>query len=143
MPDLPPQPQRGVSPERIPASHADLVGPPHLAHVATLNPNGAPQVSPVWIVRDGDDLLFSTTEDRLKTRNLRRDPRLALSIHDEQDPFRYVEFRGDATVTRDANNAFLNSLAKAYLGVDKHPWTRPEDVRVVVRVKVTRTYVMG
>lgn len=136
------RPRRGPADTPIPDSHADLIGAPHLAHLATINADGSPQVSPVWVKRDGDDVLFSTAANRLKARNLQRDGRLALSIHDSANPYRYLELRGTATITPDPDHVLLDDLAKAYMGVEKHPWTRPEDVRIAVRLQVHYTYTM-
>lgn len=128
----------------IPESHADLLTKPALAHVATIGPEGEPQSNPVWFdARDGA-LLFSQTTTRQKVRNLERDPRIALSIVDPDNPYRYLEIRGRVErIDPDPDNAFINAMAKKYLGQDVYPWHRPEDQRVVVVVRPERTTQMG
>ncbi|MBO0877124.1 MAG: PPOX class F420-dependent oxidoreductase, partial [Pseudonocardia sp.] len=88
------------------ATARNLVDGVNFATVATLNPDGSPQNSVVWVARDGDAVLFSTTTGRRKARNLARDPRVSLSIHAADDPYNYVEIRGVAEVTRDEDGTF-------------------------------------
>ena len=78
----------------IPESHADLLGKKGFAHVATLQPDGAPQLSVVWFEWDGEHVLFSTDRKRQKMRNVGRDPRVAILITDPENPYRYLELRG-------------------------------------------------
>ena len=128
----------------IPASHVDLLESTALAHVATIGPDGEPQVNPVWFGWDGTHVLFSQTTTRQKVRNLERDPRIALSIVDPDNPYRYLEIRGVVErVDPDPDIAFINSMAKKYLGQDRYPWHRPEDERVVVVVRPEHTTQMG
>ena len=128
----------------IPASHVDLLESTALAHVATIGPDGEPQVNPVWFGWDGTHVLFSQTTTRQKVRNLQRDPRIALSIVDPANPYRYLEIRGVVErVDPDPDIAFINSMAKKYLGQDRYPWHRPEDERVVVVVRPEHTTQMG
>ena len=128
----------------IPASHVDLLESTALAHVATIGPDGEPQVNPVWFGWDGTHVLFSQTTTRQKVRNLQRDPRIALSIVDPNNPYRYLEIRGVVErVEPDPDIAFINSMAKKYLGEDRYPWHRPEDERVVVVVRPEHTTQMG
>jgi PPOX class probable F420-dependent enzyme len=107
------------------------------ATVATLNPDGGPQTSVVWVKREGDDVLFSTTRQRRKGRNLMRDPRISLTLVDPEDPYTHVEIRGRAQLTDDPDNALGNELSHKYLCVDAPPdpdWAR----RIVVRVVAER-----
>ena len=105
--------------------------------LSTVNADGSPQSSVMWISRDGDDLLFCTVAGRQKDRNLRRDPRVSITIFDLADPGSYAEIRGTATIaTRDAV-AFDDELSWKYDGKPKDP--DPEGfVRVVVRVTPTK-----
>ena len=99
---------------------------------------------PVWFGWDGTHVLFSQTTTRQKVRNLERDPRIALSIVDPDNPYRYLEIRGVVErVDPDPDIAFINSMAKKYLGQDRYPWHRPEDERVVVVVRPEHTSQMG
>jgi PPOX class probable F420-dependent enzyme len=124
----------------IPASHADLLDLPALAHVATIGPDGAPQNNPVWFGWDGTHVLFSQTTGRQKYRNLQRRPQVALSIVDPANPFRYLEVRGTVEeIVDDSDHAFINSMTKKYIDQDVYPWHQPDDHRVVVKVRPTHT----
>lgn len=120
---------------KIPDSHADLIGAPHFAHLATVNADGSPQTSVIWVQRDGDDVLFTTNGNR-KMRNMRRDPRVALSIHDEKNPYRYIELRGRAQMTPRDSYDFLDGLTKQYLALDEYPEKDDAGGGVLVRVSV-------
>ena len=106
----------------------------NFAHVATIEPDGRPQVSPVWIKHDGDDVLFSTTVGRRKHQNNSRDPRVTVCVFDQADPYTYVEVRGTATMTEEGGRALIDEFAKKYRDLDVYPWDGPDAVRVVVRV---------
>jgi hypothetical protein len=128
----------------IDEKYADLLESNALAHVATVGPNGEPQVNPVWFGWDGERLRFSQTTGRQKYRNLQREPRIALSIVDPANPYRYLEIRGRVvSVEPDPELDFINSMAKKYLGQDRYPWHRPTDERVVVVVEPEHTSKMG
>jgi PPOX class probable F420-dependent enzyme len=103
------------------------------ATVATLNPDGGPQTSVVWVKRDGDTVLFTTTAGRQKGRNLARDPRVSLTIIDAEDPYRYVEIRGTVELVPDPGNTLGTELSRLYTGED--PPAEPDSVkRFIVRV---------
>jgi PPOX class probable F420-dependent enzyme len=128
----------------IDPKYVDLLESTALAHVATVGPDGEPQVNPVWFGWDGEHLRFSQTTTRQKFRNLKRDPRIALSIVDPSNPYRYLEIRGTVVaVEPDPDRAFINSMAKKYLGQDTYPWNRPQDERIVIVVAPERTSQMG
>ncbi|ACZ43044.1 pyridoxamine 5'-phosphate oxidase-related FMN- binding protein [Thermobaculum terrenum ATCC BAA-798] len=128
----------------IPESHKDLLESKALAHVATIGPKGEPQVNPVWFGWDGEHILFSQTKARQKYRNLLRDPRIALSIVDPENPYRYLEIRGRVIrIDEDPDRKFINSMAKKYLGVDEYPWHQPGDERVIIVVQPEHTTHMG
>ena len=130
--------------EVIPGTHADLLDTIALAHVATVGPEGEPQVNPVWFDWDGEHLRFSQTTTRQKYRNVQRDPRIALSIVDPENPYRYLELRGRVVeIEPDPERAFINKMAKKYLGEDVYPWHRPGDERIVIVVEPERTTHMG
>jgi PPOX class probable F420-dependent enzyme len=105
----------------------------NFASVATLGPGGAPQNSVVWIKREGDTVLFSSTEGRQKVRNLRRDPRVSLSVFDLADPYTSVEIRGTAEIVPDEGKRLPYELSHKYLGVDP-PAEKDDEVRVIIRV---------
>ena len=121
----------------IPLSDATLrlVDGKNYAVLATVNPDGSPQTSVVWVGRDGDELLFSTVEGRVKHRNMLRDPRVSVTVHEAADPENYVELRGRALIAPDPGGQFDNQLSWKYDGKDKDP-DPPGAVRVVVRVVV-------
>lgn len=128
----------------IPEQYHDLLASTALAHIATIGPNGEPQVTPVWFGWDGEHVRFSQTSTRQKLRNLRRDPRIALSIVDPANPLRYLEIRGRVVaVEPDPELAFINRMAQKYLGRERYPWHRSGDERVVVVVEPQHTTHMG
>ncbi|MEV0697485.1 PPOX class F420-dependent oxidoreductase [Saccharopolyspora sp. NPDC050389] len=120
----------------IPQDREEILNKRAFAHVATIGPNGEPQSSPVWIDWDGRYLKFSQTKTRQKYRNLKREPRIAISVHDPDQPYQYVEVRGKvAKIEDDPNRAFINKMAKKYLDEDEYPWPQPGEERVVVYVE--------
>lgn len=128
----------------IPSGYEDLLESTAVANIATIGPQDEPQVNPVWFGWDGEHLRFSQTKTRQKYHNLRRDPRIALSIVDPNNPYRYLEIRGKVVgIEEDPNLDFINAMAKKYLGQDKYPWHHPDDERVVILVEPERTTQMG
>ncbi|MGI9606141.1 MAG: PPOX class F420-dependent oxidoreductase [Acidimicrobiales bacterium] len=129
----------------IPTEYQDMLDKVAFWHVATIGPDGAPQSSPVWAGHDDEGhITFSLTTGRQKFRNLEAAPKIALSATDPDNPYRYLEIRG--TVERidpDPENAFIDSMAKKYMGVDAYPFHQPGDQRVVVHVQPERTSQMG
>jgi PPOX class probable F420-dependent enzyme len=114
-----------------------IIDGPNFASVATLMPDGSPQVSTIWIDRDGDDVLFNTAERRVKTDNVRRDPRVAISVFDLSDPYEQVVMRGTVVdMTHEGADDHIDFLAKKYVGADSYPWRDPGERRVIVRVRV-------
>ena len=108
----------------------------HFAVLATINPDGGPQTSAMWVGRDGDDVLFSTVAGRRKHRNLERDPRASVTVIDSADPYNYVELRGRVvTMEEDVGRAFDTGLSWKYDGRDPDPdrpgrgQAHPPDVR--------------
>ena len=128
----------------IPEKYADLLQTTALADVATVGPSGEPQVNPVWFDWDGTHVKFSQTKARQKYRNVNRDPRIALSIVDPTNPYRYLEIRGKVVrVDEDPDNTFINSMAKKYINQDVYPWHQPGDERVVIVIEPEHTTQMG
>ncbi|GHI08530.1 pyridoxamine 5'-phosphate oxidase [Streptomyces cellostaticus] len=105
----------------------------NFASVATLGPNGAPQNSVVWIKREGDAVLFSSTDGRQKVRNLRRDPRISLTVFDLANPYSSAEIRGVAEILPDEGKRLPYELSHKYLGIDP-PAEKDDEVRVIIRV---------
>lgn len=128
----------------IPETHADILEKKGFAHVATIGPDGAPQSTPVWYSWDGEHLLISQTTGRQKYRNLTREPRIALSITDPENPYRYLEIRGTVvSMEDDQGDALINAFAKRYLNEDVYPWPQPGDHRVVVKIRPEHTSTQG
>ena len=107
------------------------------AVLATVNPDGSPQTSVMWVGRDGNDVLFSTVEGRMKHRNMRRDPRVSVTVIDSANPENYVELRGRVSMTPDVGRRFETQLSWKYDGKDPGE-DRPGAVRVVVRMVVEK-----
>lgn len=110
---------------------------PVFASVATIQPDGSPQVSVTWLARDGDDLLFSTTVGRRKEKNLRRDPRVTVLINPHNAPYTYAEIRGTAELTTEGGQELIDQLSRKYTGkdyADFNPAAADDDPRVVVRI---------
>ncbi|HXC85754.1 MAG TPA: PPOX class F420-dependent oxidoreductase [Trebonia sp.] len=107
------------------------------AVLATVNPDGSPQSSVMWVGRDGGDLLFSTVEGRVKHRNMVRDPRVSVIVIDSADPENYVELRGRVSMTPDVGRRLDTQLSWKYDGKDPGE-DRPGAVRVVVRMEVLK-----
>lgn len=129
----------------IPASHRDIFEGKNFAHIATVMKDGSPQVTPVWIDIDGDDtILFNTADGRVKARNLDRDGRVAISVQDQANLYRYVQIRGVVTEkTHTGADAHIDALAKKYMGVDRYPGHTPNEQRVIYRVRVEHVQTMG
>ena len=107
------------------------------AVLATINRDGSPQTSVMWVGRDGNDVLFSTVEGRMKHRNMRRDPRVSVTVIDSANPENYVELRGRVSMTPDVGRRFDTQLSWKYDGKDPGQ-DRPGAVRVVVRMVVEK-----
>jgi PPOX class probable F420-dependent enzyme len=128
----------------IPEGYEDLLQSTALAHVATIGPHGEPQSNPVWFDWDGEHVTFSQTKTRQKYHNIQRNPRIAHFMVDPENPFRYLEIRGEfVRIDEDPDLDFISSMAKKYLGMDKYPNHQPGDERVVVFVRPEHTTQMG
>jgi PPOX class probable F420-dependent enzyme len=112
-----------------------LIQRPVIANVATVDSKGRPQLTPVWIDLEGDDLVFNTAKGRAKYANLEKNPHVSISVVDPDDPYNVVVVRGSATPTNEGADAHIDSLAKKYLGVDTYPMRKPGEVRVKYRVE--------
>jgi PPOX class probable F420-dependent enzyme len=128
----------------IPESFKDLLQKKAFANLATVNADGTPQVTPVWVDSDGTHIRFNTAKGRLKDKNLRRTPIVALTIMDPDNPYRYLQVKGRiAEVTESGADAHIDALAKKYIGQDKYPWRRPGEVRVTYKILPERVQTMG
>ena len=129
---------------KIPENYQELLESTALAHVGTIGPGGELQNNIVWFDWDGEHVKFSQTKARQKFRNLKRDPRVAFSIVDPENPYRYLEVRGEvARVEEDPELNFISAMAKKYIGVDRYHYHQPGDERVVIVVEPGHTTQMG
>jgi PPOX class probable F420-dependent enzyme len=130
--------------DEIPAMYRDLFEKKAFANLATINPDGGPQVTPVWVELRGEDVLVNSAKGRRKDLNMRERPKVALSIPDPENPYRYVEVRGHVEeITEDGAEAHIDKLAKKYLGVEKYPYRREGEVRVIFRIKPGKVLPVG
>lgn len=128
----------------IPEKYADILEKVAFANIATIGPHGEPQNNPVWFEWDGERLKFSQTRTRQKYKNVQRDPRIAVSIIDPDNPYRYLELRGELVqVEEDPDNAFIDKMAKKYIGADEYPYHQPGDERIVLYVEPGHATHMG
>jgi PPOX class probable F420-dependent enzyme len=116
----------------------ELLRQPVLAHIATIDAKGRPNLSPVWVDVDDDDIIFNTAEGRVKTKNLRANPNVAVSVVDPDDPYRVIALRGTvAEMTHEGADEHIGFLAKKHLGVDEFP-DRTSQQRVKIRIRPER-----
>jgi len=114
------------------------------AHLATVMPDGTPQVTPVWFFYKDGKFVVNTARGRVKDRNMSKNARVALSIIDPDNPYAHVAVRGKVVrATEEGGGASIDALAKKYLGVDKYPNTRPGEVRVIYEIQPTSVSSMG
>lgn len=128
----------------IPDDYKDLFEKKAFANLATVNADGTPQVTPVWIDYDGDYVLVNSARGRRKDKNMERNRAVALSIQDPDNPYRYLEVRGNVTeITEQNADQHIDKMAKKYIGKDKYPWSKPDEVRVIYKIKPEHTSHMG
>jgi len=128
----------------IPDKYRDLFSKRAFASLATLMPDGRPQVTPVWCDVEDDYVLINSAKGRQKDRNLRRDPRVALAIIDPDNPYRYLEIRGRVVeITEQGAAAHIDKMAKKYLGQDKYPFAAPGEVRVIFKITPDKVHANG
>ena len=121
----------------IPEKYLDLVQKKTtFANLATVMPDGSPQVTPVWFDYTGGKIRVNSAKGRVKVRNMVEGAPVALSILDPDNPYRYIQIRGRVGhVTEAGADAHIDSLAKKYLGKDKYPWASPDQVRVIFEIE--------
>lgn len=112
-------------------------------HIGTLNPDGSPQVSVVWITRRGDTVLFSTAEGRVKPRNIAHDPRVALSFSPPDNTSKNVTMQGRVTKIAAGGTWLIDELASKYVGHDSYQFAKPGEVRVNYEVEIDRISTWG
>ncbi|HEV2423493.1 MAG TPA: PPOX class F420-dependent oxidoreductase [Terriglobia bacterium] len=132
-------------PASIPEKFIDLFSKRAFANLATVMPNGHPQVTPVWCDLEDGCVLINTARGRQKDRNIKRDPHVSVAISDPDNPYRYLEVRGQAEEV-DAGpvaDQHIDKMAKKYLGMDRYPNRQAGEVRVLYRVRPEHTSSMG
>ena len=128
----------------IPDQYKDLLQKKAFAHLATVMKDGSPQVTPIWFDYDGTHVRINSAKGRWKDKNMRNRPKVALSIPDPDNPYRYMQIRGTVTeVTENGADAHIDSLAKKYLGQDKYPYRQPGEERVIYKIAVERVNAQG
>jgi PPOX class probable F420-dependent enzyme len=115
-----------------------LLREPVLAHIASIDSHGRPNISPVWIDVDGDDVVFNTAEGRLKARNVHANANVAVSVVDPADPYRVIALRGTVSeITTEGADEHIDFLARKYLGID-YPNRQEGEQRIKVRIRPAR-----
>jgi PPOX class probable F420-dependent enzyme len=128
----------------IPEKYHDILQKKAFAQLATLMPDGSPQVSPVWFDFDGHNILINTAKGRVKDQNMRRDKRVGIDIMDPDNPYRHVSIRGSVVdITENGADAHIDKLAKRYIGQDRYPYRANGEVRVIFKIQPEGTHVMG
>ncbi len=128
----------------IPDQYKDLLQKKAFAHLGTVMKDGSPQVTPIWFDYDGTHVRINSAKGRWKDKNMRNRPKVALSILDPDNPYRYMQIRGTVTeVTESGADAHIDSLAKKYLGQDKYPFRQPGEERVIYKIAVDRVNAQG
>ena len=128
----------------IPENFRDIFAKKAFGHLATVGRDGAPQVTPVWVDYDGTHVRINTARGRVKDKNLQRNPKVALSAQDPDNPYRYVQVRGRVVeMTEKDADAHIDALSKKYTGRDKYANRRPGEVRVIVKIMPEKVQSMG
>lgn len=128
----------------FPEGFGDLFQKKAFGAFTTLMPDGSPQTTPVWVDYQGGEIWINSAVGRQKDVNVRRDPRVAVTIVDPDNPYRYVEVRGHVkTITQDGADAHIDAMARKYIGQDKYPWRNPGEQRVLYKIEIVKTHTMG
>lgn len=125
----------------IPEKARGLFQGKNFAFLSTIMKDGSPQISPVWVDIDGEDILVNTVEGRVKQRNVTRDPRVALSIIDSANPYTMVTVRGKVIEqASEGAGSHIDLMTKKYLGMDKYPFSMPGEKRILLRIRPERAF---
>jgi PPOX class probable F420-dependent enzyme len=129
---------------KIPEKYLDLFNKKAFGSLGTIMPDGSPQVTPVWVDREGDTVLVNTAKGRQKDKNIQRDPRVSVTLVDPDNPYRYIEIRGRVVEANDKGaKDHIDKMAKKYLGVDKYPYAQPGEQRLLLRIRPEHVSSMG
>jgi len=133
-----------MSVEALLERYRDIFAKRAFAHLATVGRDGTPQVTPVWCDLDDGHVRINTARGRVKERNLRANPRVALAVQDPDNPYRYVQVQGRVVeMTEEGADAHIDALARKYLGQERYPYRQPGEVRVLIRIRPERVQGMG
>jgi len=128
----------------IPEQYLDLFEKQAFGNLGTLMKDGSPQVTPVWVDYDGKYVRFNSAKGRVKDNNIRRDPRVSISLQDPANPYRYLEIRGRVVeVTESGADEHINKLSQKYLGKAVYPFRQPGEVRVTYKIEPAKVSSMG
>ncbi len=128
----------------IPEKLADIFERAAFAHLATSMSDGSPQVSPVWVELDGSHLVINSAVGRVKDRNMRANPKVALSILDPDNPYRGLTIRGRVVeITTDGAEEHVDRMAQKYINQPRYPYRAPGEVRVLYRIEPTSVNIIG
>jgi PPOX class probable F420-dependent enzyme len=131
-------------PDIIGQEYLDLFDKKAFGHLATIMPDGSPQVTPVWIDYDGKHVCFNSALGRVKDRNVRRDPRVSISIQDPANPYRYLEVRGRVVqITQVGADEHANKLSQKYVGKAVYAKKSPDEIRVLYKIAPQKVTSMG
>lgn len=116
----------------------------NFAHLATLMPDGSPQSTVVWVDVEGDNVLVNTSEGRVKPNNVRRDKRVAISVFDQENPYKSASVQGEvAEVRKDGATDHIHKLAKKYMDADEYPYLQPGEQRLIFVIRPDKVATMG
>ena len=128
----------------VPQQYLDLFDKKAFGHLATIMPDGSPQVTPVWVDYDGRHVRFNSALGRTKDKNVRRDPRVTITLQDPDNPYRYLEVRGRVVgITQEGADEHIDKLTQKYMGQAKYPYRQPGEVRVTYRIEPVKATSMG
>jgi PPOX class probable F420-dependent enzyme len=125
----------------IPESHKGLLGA-QVGVLGTVGASGRPQLSATWFLAEGDTVKISLNTVRQKVKNLRANPKASFLIFDPENPYKYLELRGDAEITPDGDYSFADKLGAKY-GADLRERDKPGEARVVVAISPVRVVAWG
>jgi PPOX class probable F420-dependent enzyme len=122
--------------KKLPDAWKAVLQKPVFVHLSTLMPDGSAHASPVWVDVEGDSIVINSAEGRVKDKNMRRDPRVAVSVVHPDNPYQHLTVRGRvAEITKEGADDHIDRMAKKYLGKDTYPFRKPGEVRVIYRIE--------
>src|SRR5271169_4256289 len=128
---------------RLSVKAKGLIDGKNFGSVATLMRDGSPQVAPLWMDREGDTIILNTTRSRQRTKNLKRDQRIAVTVFAQDNPYSSVSIRGKAIeITEEGAEEHIDKMSMKYLGKPRYPWDdrTPKDPRILIRVQADRIH---